>query len=75
MRDVLPNAGGRTNQFHRIDYIKITIFDFALTALWQSLHAIILPLRLLDFVAEPQKNTYLGLLTWVGGDLISCLAP
>ena len=54
------------NNFRRIDYIKITIFGFALTALWSSLHTIILPLRLLDFVAESQKNTYLGLLTFSG---------
>ena len=52
--------------FHGIDYIKIAIFGFALSALWSSLHAIILPLRLLDFVAESQKNTYLGLLTFTG---------
>ncbi len=52
--------------FRRRDYIKITIFGFALTALWQSLHTIILPLRLLDFVPEAQKNTYLGLMTLVG---------
>jgi Na+/melibiose symporter-like transporter len=52
--------------FHRIDYIKITIFGFALSALWSSLHSIILPLRLLDFVAESQKNTYLGILTFTG---------
>jgi len=52
--------------FHGIDYIKITIFGFALSALWSSLHTIILPLRLLDFVAESQKNTYLGLITFTG---------
>ena len=33
--------------FRRLDYIKITLFGFALTALWQSLHAITLPVRLL----------------------------
>jgi Na+/melibiose symporter-like transporter len=54
------------NHFRRIDYIKITIFGFALAALWGSLHTIIIPLRLLDFVAEPEKNTYLGLLTFTG---------
>lgn len=56
----------RITYFRRRDYIKITIFGFALTALWQSLHTIILPLRLLDFVPETQKNTYLGLMTLVG---------
>ncbi|MFC1992527.1 MFS transporter [Chloroflexota bacterium] len=52
--------------FRRIDYLKITVFGFALAALWSSLHSIILPVRLLDFVAESQKNTYLGLLTLAG---------
>jgi len=55
-----------SNHLRRIDYIKITIFGFALAALWGSLHTIIIPLRLLDFVAEPEKNTYLGLLTFTG---------
>ena len=65
-----------TNQkatpFRRRDYVKITVFGFALTALWQSLHSIILPLRLLDFVPEAQKNTYLGWLTF--GGLLLALA-
>ncbi|MFC1930639.1 MFS transporter [Chloroflexota bacterium] len=52
--------------FRRVDYIKITIFGFALSALWSSLHSIVLPLRLLDFVAESEKNTYLGILTFTG---------
>ncbi len=52
--------------FRRRDYVKITVFGFALTALWQSLHTIILPLRLLDFIPEAQKNTYLGLMTLCG---------
>ena len=52
--------------FRRIDYLKITVFGFALAALWSSLHTIIMPVRLLDFVAEPEKNTYLGLLTFTG---------
>jgi len=48
------------------DYLKITAFGFSLTALWQSLHSIILPQRLLDIVPETQKNTYLGILTLSG---------
>ncbi len=60
----MPNEN--TTYFRRRDYIKITIFGFALSALWQSLHTIILPLRLLDFVPEARKNTYLGLLTLCG---------
>lgn len=61
--------------FHRIDYIKITIFGFALTALWSSLHTFVLPLRVLDFVAESQKNTYLGLLTFAGLILAMLVQP
>jgi Na+/melibiose symporter-like transporter len=55
-----------STKFRRQDYVKITLFGFALTALWQSLHTIILPLRLLDFVPDAQKNTYLGWLTFCG---------
>lgn len=58
-----------------LDYIKITILGFALTALWSSLHSIILPLRLLDFVAESHKNTYLGLLTFTGLILAMVVQP
>jgi len=69
----MSNAG----QFRRIDYLKITIFGFALAALWSSLHSIILPLRLLDldFVTESQKNTYLGLLTFTGLILAIAVQP
>jgi Na+/melibiose symporter-like transporter len=64
-----------TASFQRRDYIKITIFGFALTALWQSLHSIILPLRLLSFVPETQKNTYLGLMTLTGLLLAMAVQP
>jgi Na+/melibiose symporter-like transporter len=63
------------SNFRRRDYVKITLFGFALTALWQSLHSIILPLRLLDFVPEAQKNTYLGLLTLSGLLLAMFIQP
>ena len=48
------------------DYVKIGLFGLAANALWQSLHIVIIPLRVLDYVAESQKNTYLGLLTFCG---------
>ncbi|MFC1913012.1 MFS transporter [Chloroflexota bacterium] len=63
------------DRFGPADYIKITVLGFALTALWQSLHTIILPLRLLDFVAESQKNTYLGLLAFTGLVLAMAVQP
>jgi Na+/melibiose symporter-like transporter len=43
--------------------------------LWQSLHTIILPLRLLDIVPEAQKNTYLGWLTFCGLLLAMIVQP
>lgn len=67
--------GNSITPFRRLDYIKITIFGFALSALWTSLHSIILPLRLLDFVAESEKNTYLGILTFTGLMLAIAVQP
>lgn len=64
-----------SEHFRRIDYVKITIFGFALAALWSSLHSIVLPLRLLDFVAESEKNTYLGILTFAGLILAMLVQP
>ncbi len=61
--------------FRRIDYLKITIFGFGLAALWSSLHTIILPLRILDFVAEANKNTYLGILSGTGLILAMLVQP
>jgi MFS family permease len=54
------------SRFGRTDYVKIALFGLAANALWQCLHIVIIPLRILDFVVESQKNTYLGLLTFCG---------
>ena len=59
-------ASNNNRRFGPADYVKITIFGFALAALWNSLHSIVLPLRLLDFVAEAEKNTYLGYISAAG---------
>jgi Na+/melibiose symporter-like transporter len=61
--------------FRHRDYVKITLLGFAITALWQSLHSIILPQRLLDFVPESQKNTSLGLMTLTGLLLAMLVQP
>ena len=73
----MPNNSitGDSITFRRRDYVRITIFGLAISALWGSLHSIILPLRLLDFVAESQKNTYLGLLTLSGLLLAMAVQP
>ena len=60
------DTGANAKEFRTVDYVKITIFGLAMTALWSSLHSIILPLRIADFVAAGQQATYLGLLTVTG---------
>jgi Na+/melibiose symporter-like transporter len=62
-------------KFGTIDYLKLTILGFALTALWSSLHSIILPIRILAYVPEEQKNTYLGLLTFTGLIVATVVQP
>ncbi len=56
----------KKGEFRPLDYAKITIFGLAMTALWSSLHSIILPLRIADFVPTDRQATYLGLLTVTG---------
>jgi len=77
MNEIARNTGieAKVNRFGSVDYIKITIFGFGLSALWQSLHIIILPLRLLDFVPDVLKNTYLGYLTFTGLILAMAVQP
>jgi len=68
-------SGRGAKRFGSVDYIKITIFGFALSALWSSLNTIIMPLRLLDFVPEALKNTYLDLLILTGLILAMAVQP
>ena len=55
-----------SNTFSRLDYLKITVLGFALSGLAGSMNSIILPVRLLDFLEESHKNSYLGLITFAG---------
>jgi len=52
--------------FPRIRYIWISAYAFAHSALWNSVHPIVLPALLLPLVPADQKNSYLGLLTFLG---------
>ncbi|MBM3166176.1 MAG: SLC45 family MFS transporter [Chloroflexi bacterium] len=61
--------------FQPVDYLKITIFGAALSFLWPSLHTLIIPIRLLEFIPEAQKNTYLGILTFTGLALAVLVQP
>ncbi len=67
--------GAKASQFRPVDYIKITAFGFGTSALWSSMHGIIMPLRLLDFVPEALKNTYLDLLILTGLVLAMAVQP
>lgn len=49
-----------------IDLLVINAYWFGLAVMWNSLHVIILPAVLLNYVPETQKNTYLGLMTFFG---------
>ncbi len=42
------------------------VYWVGLSFMWNSLHPILLPAVLLNFVPDAQKNTYLGLLTFAG---------
>jgi Na+/melibiose symporter-like transporter len=75
MTNLTENSGLRKATFGKWDYLKITILVFATTGLWQSMHSIILPIRILDFVPEAEKNTYLGLMTFAGLILAMLLQP
>jgi len=48
------------------DLFAVNAYWFGLSIMWNSLHVIILPAVLLNYVPETQKNTYLGLMTFVG---------
>lgn len=52
--------------FRTAELFTINAYWFGLSTMWNSLHVIILPAMLLNFVPETRKNTYLGLLTFVG---------
>jgi MFS family permease len=58
-----------------IDYFNINAYWFGLAFMWNSLHPIILPAILLNFVPERLKNTYLGGLTFLGLILAMIVQP
>lgn len=57
------------------DYIKITIYGFAINTLWNPMSTILLPMLVLSFVDESEKNTQLALITLVGLVLAIIVQP
>ena len=58
-----------------IDYFNINVYWFGLAFMWNSLHPIILPAILLNFVPDNLKNTCLGGLTFLGLILAMIVQP
>jgi Na+/melibiose symporter-like transporter len=54
------------HRFGPLDYVKIAVLGFALSAVSNTMHAIILPMRIRDFFGPLQQSTYLGLITFTG---------
>jgi len=57
------------------DLFIINAYWFGLSIMWNSLHVIILPAVLLNYVPENQKNTYLGLMTFIGLIIAMIIQP
>ncbi|NMC45413.1 MAG: SLC45 family MFS transporter [Chloroflexi bacterium] len=55
--------------------ISLNSYWFGLSFLWNSLHPIILPAILLSYVPAANKNTYLGLLSFLGLILAMVVQP
>ncbi len=55
--------------------IVINAYWVGLSFMWNALHPLILPAILIKLVPETQKNTYLGLLTFVGLILAMIIQP
>lgn len=56
-------------------YFLMNVYWFGQAFLWNGLHPIILPAILLGLVPETQKNTYLGILTFIGLLLAMIVQP
>jgi len=61
-RHTVPPSG----DWRAVDYLKITILGFGISALWGALNTLVIQSRLLDLGLAAQKNTYLGLITFIG---------
>lgn len=57
------------------DLLVINVYWIGLSFMWNSLHPIILPAILLYLVPEELKNSYLGILTFVGLILAMIIQP
>lgn len=62
----------------KLSLMKLTTLNmywYGLSFLWNTIHPLVLPAILLKFVPETNKNTYLGLLTFLGLILAMLVQP
>ena len=57
------------------EMLVLNIYWIGLSFKWNALHPIILPALLLNYVPDAQKNSYLGLLTFIGLVLATIIQP
>jgi len=55
--------------------LVLNAYWVGLSFMWNALHPIILPAILLNYIPDTQKNTYLGLLTFVGLIIAMAVQP
>lgn len=58
-----------------LQLLVLNAYWVGLSFMWNSLHPIILPAVLLNYVPDAKKNTYLGLLTFLGLILAMVIQP
>ena len=63
------------NRLRGTDYFIISSYSFGLSVMWNSIHTIILPAVLLQFVPDAIKSVALGTLTFCGLLLAMALQP
>ncbi|MEJ2571445.1 MAG: MFS transporter [Anaerolineales bacterium] len=57
------------------ELIKLNTYWFGLSFMWTSLHTLILPALILQYVPDERKNTTLGLLTFTGLIIAAIVQP
>ena len=62
----------------RLSFLQMLVLNaywIGLSFMWNSIHPILLPAVLLNYVPDAKKNTYLGLLTFVGLIIAMIIQP
>src|SRR5512141_186297 len=75
---MFANATTRRIRVKKLSLPKMLVLNaywVGLSFMWNALHPIILPAVLLNYVPDAKKNTYLGLLTFLGLILAMVIQP